>query len=770
MYQTIRYEKNGNIGIATINRPEALNALNSTVISELEQLISEVEKDAELGAFIITGEGRSFVAGADIGEQSTMDVAAGRKWGQRGSALFRRIEKLEIPTIAAVNGFALGGGCELAMSCDIILAAGPNAEGKGGAKFGQPEVGLGITPGFSGTQRLPRRVGVAKAKELIFSGKQIGAEEAKRIGLVNEVYAAEELLNKAVEMAKSFTANAPIAVKYSKACIDRGMQMDIDNGIALENELFAMCFATEDQKDAMAAFLKKVLTAEEAALLVNDGDTIATGGFVSCACPEALSKALEKRFLETGHPRDLTLFFAAGQGHRDGTGGDHYGHEGMVKRVIGGHWDRAPKLGDLALSNKIEAYNLPQGVISHMYRDIAAHNIGTITHVGLYTFADPRNGGGKLNDVTKEDLVKVVEIEGQERLLYKAFPINVVFLRASYADEYGNCTVHREIGPIDVTAMAQACKNSGGRVIVQVEKIVQGGSLDPKLVAIPGIYVDSIVVGSIEDNEQCLGMPYDGSLTGEFRIPVDAIPPIPLDAKKIIARRAAMELPQDAIVNLGTGAPEKIANVAAEEGISDKMTLTVEAGSIAGVPMGGTQFGAAANSMAIIPHNVQFDFYQGGGLDVAFLGLAETAPNGDLNVSKFGTRLAGAGGFIDITQNAKKVVYCGTFTAKGLKTACEDGKLVIVQEGAKKKFVNQVEHITFSGKYAVQVKQPVLYITERAVFELRPEGVTLIEIAPGIDLQTQVLDQMEFMPKIAEDLKLMDERIFKDELMGLAEA
>ena len=250
MYQTIRYEKNGNIGIATINRPEALNALNSTVISELEQLISEVEKDAELGAFIITGEGRSFVAGADIGEQSTMDVAAGRKWGQRGSALFRRIEKLEIPTIAAINGFCLGGGNELAMACDIIVASEK-------AKFGQPEVTLGITPGFSGSQRLPRRVGVAKAKELIFSGKQIGAEEAKRIGLVNEVYAAEELLNKAVEMAKSFTANAPIAVKYSKACIDRGMQMDIDNGIALENELFAMCFATEDQKEGMGAFLEK---------------------------------------------------------------------------------------------------------------------------------------------------------------------------------------------------------------------------------------------------------------------------------------------------------------------------------------------------------------------------------------------------------------------------------------------------------------------------------------------------------------------------------
>ena len=516
--------------------------------------------------------------------------------------------------------------------------------------------------------------------------------------------------------------------------------------------------------------MKKVsiITAEEAALKVQDGDTIATGGFVSCACPEALSTALEKRFLETGHPKDLTLFFAAGQGHRDGTGGDHYGHEGMVKRVIGGHWDRAPKLGELALNNKIEAYNLPQGVISHMYRDIAAHNIGTITHVGLYTFADPRNEGGKLNDCTKEDLVKLVNIDGEERLLYKGFPINVVFLRGSYCDEFGNCTVHREIGPLDVTAMAQACKNSGGKVIVQVEKIVQGGSLDPKLVAIPGIYVDSVVIGTDEENMQCLGMPYDGALTGEFRIPVNAIPPIPMDAKKIIARRAAMELPKDAIVNLGTGAPEKIANVAAEEGISNSMTLTVEAGSIAGVPYGGTQFGAAANSMSILPHNVQFDFYQGGGLDIAFLGLAETAPNGDLNVSKFGTRLAGAGGFIDITQNAKSVVYCGTMTAKGLKTECKDGKLVITQEGAKKKFVKQVEQITFSGDYANKVKQPVLYITERCVFELRPEGVTLIEIAPGIDLQTQILDQMEFKPQIADDLKLMDERIFREELMGLA--
>lgn len=250
MYQTIRYEKSGNIGIATINRPEALNALNSTVICELEQLIGEVEKDKDLAVFILTGEGRSFVAGADIGEQCPLDLTGGRAWGQRGSALFRRIEKLEIPTIAAVNGFALGGGCEIAMSCDIILASEK-------AKFGQPEVGLGITPGFSGTQRLPRRVGAAKAKELIFSGKMIKADEAKAIGLVNAVYAPEELMNGAMEMAQSFAKNAPIAVKYSKACIDRGLQMDIDDGIALENELFAMCFATADQTEGMTAFLEK---------------------------------------------------------------------------------------------------------------------------------------------------------------------------------------------------------------------------------------------------------------------------------------------------------------------------------------------------------------------------------------------------------------------------------------------------------------------------------------------------------------------------------
>lgn len=250
MYKTIKYEKKDGIAILSIDRQEALNALNSAVIGELEQIVEEIKGDKEIRVLIITGAGRSFVAGADIGEQCPLDVSGGRTWGQRGSALMRSIEKLEFPTIAAVNGFALGGGCELALSCDIILASEK-------AKFGQPEVGLGITPGFSGTQRLPRRVGIAKAKELIFSGRMIRAEEAKEIGLVNAVYPPEELMDKAEEMARSFTANAPIAVKYAKSCIDRGMQMDIDDSIAYENELFAMCFATADQKEGMTAFLEK---------------------------------------------------------------------------------------------------------------------------------------------------------------------------------------------------------------------------------------------------------------------------------------------------------------------------------------------------------------------------------------------------------------------------------------------------------------------------------------------------------------------------------
>ena len=305
----------------------------------------------------------------------------------------------------------------------------------------------------------------------------------------------------------------------------------------------------------------------------------------------------------------------------------------------------------------------------------------------MNTFVDPRNGGGKLNSKTTENLVELVEILGQEKLLYKAFLIDICLLRGTYADEAGNVTLEKEIAPLDATAMAQACKNSGGKVIVQVEKIVQNGSLDPKLVKIPRIYVDAIVVGDVESNQQSLGFDYNPALTGDIRVPVSGMDIPPLSVKKVIGRRASMELTEDAVVNLGIGVPEYVASVAAEEGIGDYMTLTVEAGPIGGVPSGGAQFGASTNPECILEQNVQFDFYDGGGIDLAFLGLAQADAVGNINISKFGTRIAGCGGFINITQNCKRVFFCGTFTTGGLKTEIKDGKLIITQEGSEKKFM-----------------------------------------------------------------------------------
>ena len=309
----------------------------------------------------------------------------------------------------------------------------------------------------------------------------------------------------------------------------------------------------------------KVLTAAEAVMLVKDGDTVSTGGFVGSGSPESLTRALEKRFLETGSPKNLTLFHAAGQGNRDGSSSDHFAHEGMTKRVIAGHYNLAPNLGQLIIDNKIEGYNLPQGVISQMFRDIAGHKVGTLTHVGLNTYVDPRIEGGKLNDITKEDIVELVNVLGEERLLYKARPIDVCFIRGTYADEAGNISLQREVTPCDATSLAQATKNSGGKVIIQVEKVVKAGTLDPKLVKIPGIYVDAVVVGTPEEHEQCFGCAYDPTLTGEATAPEGAAAEVPLSAKKIIGRRAAMELTENTVVNLGIGIPEYISMVANEE-------------------------------------------------------------------------------------------------------------------------------------------------------------------------------------------------------------
>ena len=512
----------------------------------------------------------------------------------------------------------------------------------------------------------------------------------------------------------------------------------------------------------------KFLTAKEAVELIKDGDMVATGGFVGNGHPEALSKALEARFVETGNPKNLSLFYAAGQGDGKDKCLNHLAHEGLVKRVIGGHWNLAPKLGALAAANKIEAYNLPQGVICHMFRDIAAHKVGTITHVGLNTFVDPRIEGGKLNEKTTEDIVEVVNIAGQERLLYKAFPINVVFLRGTYADEKGNISLIKEAVTLDATSMAQATKNSGGIVIVQVEKVVTAGSLDPKLVKIPGIYVDVVVVADPADHMQTLVEQYNPAFSGDVKVPVGSLKPLPLDERKIIGRRAALELQPGTVVNLGIGMPEAVAMIANEEGIGDYMTLTLESGPIGGVPAGGLSFGAATNPEAIIDQSMQFDFYDGGGVDLAYLGAAEVDAEGNVNVSKLGSRIPGCGGFINITQNAKRVFYCGSFTAGGLEIAVADGKLIIKNEGKVKKYLNKVLQITFSGKYAREVKQPVMYITERCVFELQSDGVHLTEVAPGIDIEKDILAHMEFKPIIKGTPKLMDARIFTDKPMGLS--
>ena len=499
--------------------------------------------------------------------------------------------------------------------------------------------------------------------------------------------------------------------------------------------------------------INKFMSAADAAKLINDGDTVGLigggGGLVEAACVFA---AIEERFLTTGFPRDLTVIHSLGIGDKKRRGMNCFAHEGMVKRVIGGHWVWSPKMQEMAREEKIEAYVLPGGVAMQLWREIAAGRPGLITHVGLGTFLDPRQDGGRMNKSAKEPLSELIVIDGKEYLRYKPFPLKVAIIRGSYADAHGNICMDQETANVDAYAIAAAAHNSGGKVIAQVRTAVDVGTLPARSVRIPGAIVDAVVVDP--DQMQSYDIVYDPTLSGEKRGPVPVELPEPLSVRQSCARRAYEELREGAVINYGVGIPDSVAKLVAQRGEQDRYYQTIEHGTYGGSLLTGMLFGYARNPSAMIDGPSQFDFYSGGGLDIAFLGFGEFDEKGNVNVSKLGGVTVGPGGFIDIAQNAKKVVFCGNFDAKNSVIETGSGTLVIKRNGDISKLVQAVDQITFSGPQALVRGQEVVYVTERAVFRLTKEGIRLEEIAPGVDLQRDILDHMGFKPIVAEPLKV----------------
>jgi len=515
--------------------------------------------------------------------------------------------------------------------------------------------------------------------------------------------------------------------------------------------------------------MNKVITRQQAAQLIKDGDTVAFSAFGLACLAEEVLIGVQERWEAEQAPRDLTVVHAAGLGRRgdDTKGLNHWAYKGMIKRYLGGIPMASSKIVEMINNNECEAYCYPQGVISQLFREIAAKRPGLITRVGLGTYMDPRVEGGRMNTVSPDDLIELVTIRGEEYLLYPSLPINVGVIRGTYSDESGNLTMTEESLKMEVLPIAQAAKNSGGIVIAQVKGVVKNGTLDPNLVKVPGILIDYLVVSEPENHMQTENTQYNPAFSGQIKVPMGSMSPIPLSERKVIARRAAAELVPGAIINLGIGIPVEIGGIASEEGIADQLHMTTESGSIGGVPASGNDFGHSFNVEAAVDMQAQFDFYDGGGLDLSCLGMAETDQFGNVNVSKFGGKANGPGGFINIAQTAKRLVFAGTFTAGGFKAKVADGKLEILQEGRSDKFVANVEQITYAGGMAERFGQRVLFVTERAVLELHGARLTVTEIAPGIDLEKDVLGHMAFKPAVAENLKLMDAGLFQETWGGL---
>ncbi|MEL7650214.1 MAG: malonate decarboxylase subunit alpha [Sedimentibacter sp.] len=514
---------------------------------------------------------------------------------------------------------------------------------------------------------------------------------------------------------------------------------------------------------------EKFVSAEKAASAIEDDSIMGIGGFLGIGSAEEIFLAIEKRFLDEGHPRNITMVHTGGVGDGKSAGANVLAHQGLIKRMIGGHFARMPMLGSMIEQEIIEGYNIPQGILAHLYRESAAGRPRLITKVGLKTFIDPDLGGAKLNSIAKDDIVEKLCIDGEDYLSYKVPKVNLAVIRGTTADEQGNISFENEPLTLEGISIASAAKNNGGTVIVQVEKVVRKGSILPQNVKIPHIMVDYIVVAEDpeKNHRQNYGTYFDPRFTRNDIVIEGTSVKEPMNCRKIIARRAAMCLTADMkVVNFGIGIPEVVASVLNEEGQDSRITTIIESGIVGGVALGNMNFGASLCPDAIIDQTYMFDYIDGGGLDISFLGLAQCDPCGNINVSRFGKKVTGCGGFIDISQNVKNIVFCGTFTAGGLKVDIKDRKLVIAEEGSTRKFINNLQQITFSGDVAVKNNKSVQFVTERAVFRLTKDGLLLTEIAPGIDIEKDILGQMEFRPIISENLKYMDEKIFIDEPMN----